>query len=143
MLEYLFNYELTVNLLAVAGIYIVLLWLYENLRSPVQILINVVRPLFQPEYNKSLAERYGEWAGKHVHERVMGVPGAPYLHVDTLCTANKHILYTHNLENETQILFFLRFISKIYINCNFLYRLALKILIIYTVYRTKEFIKYT
>lgn len=63
MLEYLFNYELTINLLAVAGLYIVILWLYENLRSLVQILINVVRPLFQPEINKSLAERYGDWAG--------------------------------------------------------------------------------
>lgn len=65
MLEYLFNYDVTVNLLAVAGIYIVVLWLFENLRSPVQILFNVVRPLFQPESNKSLAERYGDWAGKY------------------------------------------------------------------------------
>uniref|UniRef100_A0A336KUV6 CSON015482 protein n=1 Tax=Culicoides sonorensis TaxID=179676 RepID=A0A336KUV6_CULSO len=62
MLQYVFNYDVTVALLIIAGIYIVLLWLYENLRSPVQILINVVRPLFQPETNKTLAERYGDWA---------------------------------------------------------------------------------
>ncbi|XP_063710029.1 inactive hydroxysteroid dehydrogenase-like protein 1 [Culicoides brevitarsis] len=62
MLSYILNYDLTIHILTGLGVYILLIYLYECFRSPIQIFCNLVRPLFQPETNKTLAERYGEWA---------------------------------------------------------------------------------
>lgn len=63
MFKYLFNYDVTIHLLALAGIYIVLIWLFDNVRSLILIIFNLLRPLFQPEEKKSLVEKYGDWAG--------------------------------------------------------------------------------
>jgi hypothetical protein len=45
------------------GIWAILLWLYDNLKSVVQIIFNLLAPYFLPQENKSLAERFGNWAG--------------------------------------------------------------------------------
>lgn len=40
-------------------------WLYDNLKSLVQLVIAVLTPYFVPAENKTLVERFGKWAGKH------------------------------------------------------------------------------
>lgn len=52
-------------LLALAGVWAVLWWSIENLRSVVQITMSFLTPYFQPQENKSLVERFGKWAGKN------------------------------------------------------------------------------
>lgn len=49
---------------ALVGIYALCWWLIDNLRSLVQLLTAVLTPYFQPVDDKSLVERFGEWAGK-------------------------------------------------------------------------------
>lgn len=44
------------------GVWVVCCWMYENLRSLVQIVTAVLTPYFVPAENKSLVERYGKWA---------------------------------------------------------------------------------
>ncbi|XP_055592184.1 inactive hydroxysteroid dehydrogenase-like protein 1 [Uranotaenia lowii] len=51
----------TLGLLLV-GLVTVLLWLYDNLKSLVQIVTSVLAPYFVPAENKPLAERFGKWA---------------------------------------------------------------------------------
>ncbi|XP_055547198.1 inactive hydroxysteroid dehydrogenase-like protein 1 [Wyeomyia smithii] len=48
--------------LAFLGCYVLALWLYDNLKSVVQIVLAILTPYFVPEENKSLAERFGKWA---------------------------------------------------------------------------------
>lgn len=49
---------------ALIGLWALSCWLYENLKSLVQIVIAVLTPYFVPAENKSLVERFGKWAGK-------------------------------------------------------------------------------
>lgn len=61
--------ELTINILlnyalVSVGVWALLWWLIDNLKSMVQILIGVLAPYFQPQENKSLTDKYGKWAGK-------------------------------------------------------------------------------
>jgi hypothetical protein len=49
--------------LCAIGLWALLWWSYENLKSPVQVIKGVLSPYFQPNENKSLVERYGKWAG--------------------------------------------------------------------------------
>lgn len=60
----LFNYDLLLHLLALAGIYAIAMWLVENLKSPAQVLFNILKSLIIPQENKPLAEKYGKWAGE-------------------------------------------------------------------------------
>lgn len=62
----LFDYELFIHLLALAGAYAIALWLYDNLKSPFQVMFNVFKSLLFPQSNKSLIEKYGNWAGMYV-----------------------------------------------------------------------------
>lgn len=48
--------------LTLLGGWVVVCWMYENLRSLVQILVAVLMPYFVPAENKTLVERYGKWA---------------------------------------------------------------------------------
>uniref|UniRef100_A0A336LCA5 CSON008628 protein n=1 Tax=Culicoides sonorensis TaxID=179676 RepID=A0A336LCA5_CULSO len=45
-----------------AGLYIEFIWCYEVLRSPIQIILSLLKQLFQGKSYKRLADRYGEWA---------------------------------------------------------------------------------
>lgn len=47
---------------ALIGLWALSCWLYENLKSLVQIVIAVLTPYFVPAENKSLVERFGKWA---------------------------------------------------------------------------------
>lgn len=46
------------------GLYAILIWLYENLKSPLQVIYHSIKPYFVPKEKKSLVEKYGDWAGK-------------------------------------------------------------------------------
>lgn len=48
--------------LTLLGAWTVLNWMYENLRSLVQIVVAILTPYFVPAENKTLVERYGKWA---------------------------------------------------------------------------------
>lgn len=48
--------------LTLLGAWVVANWMYENLRSLVQIVVAVLTPYFVPAENKTLVERYGKWA---------------------------------------------------------------------------------
>lgn len=61
----LFNYDLLIHSLALAGVYAISIWIYDNLKSPFQVLFNVMKSLAFPQNNKSLIEKYGNWAGKY------------------------------------------------------------------------------
>lgn len=63
----LFQYDLFIHLLAFAGLYAIGLWLYDNLKSPVQVLFNIVKTIAFPRSNKPLTEKYGDWAGMYVN----------------------------------------------------------------------------
>lgn len=64
--NFVFHTNLIYYLLVLAGVWAVLWWSIENLRSIVQILRSVLTPYFQPNENKSLLEKYGKWAGNKV-----------------------------------------------------------------------------
>lgn len=49
---------------ALVGLWALSCWLYDNLKSVVQIVIAVLTPYFVPAENKTLVERFGKWAGK-------------------------------------------------------------------------------
>ena len=49
--------------LQIIGIYALIWWCYENLKSIVQILISVLASFFRPQENKNFMEKYGKWAG--------------------------------------------------------------------------------
>lgn len=73
MLQSLVNYVFEVVLdvqfilivLAGIGVYALTLWIIDNFKSVVQIVAAVLAPYFQPQESLTLAERYGNWAGKH------------------------------------------------------------------------------
>lgn len=48
--------------LTLLGAWVFANWMYENLRSLVQIVVAVLTPYFVPAENKTLVERYGKWA---------------------------------------------------------------------------------
>lgn len=52
------------NFLIFTGLYVILIWMYENLKSPLQILYHTIKPIFVPSERKTIVERYGKWAGK-------------------------------------------------------------------------------
>lgn len=49
---------------ALIGLWALSCWLYDNLKSLVQIVIAVLTPFFVPAESKTLVERFGKWAGK-------------------------------------------------------------------------------
>lgn len=51
-------------ILALIGLWAFTWWSYENFKSVIQIIKNILAPYFQPQENKGLVERYGKWAGK-------------------------------------------------------------------------------
>ena len=50
--------------LILAGVWAVMCWSIDNLKSVIQIIKSFLTPYFRPQENKSLVERYGKWAGK-------------------------------------------------------------------------------
>lgn len=68
MIEYLtiINIQLLLALgLILIGLYAMLWWLIDNLKSITQIIISVMLPYFQPNEDLPLSEKYGNWAGKY------------------------------------------------------------------------------
>lgn len=51
-------------ILILIGVYAVLWWSIENLKSIVQIVHSLLVPYFQPHEDLKLSERFGNWAGK-------------------------------------------------------------------------------
>uniref|UniRef100_A0A6B2EH03 Putative steroid dehydrogenase n=1 Tax=Phlebotomus kandelakii TaxID=1109342 RepID=A0A6B2EH03_9DIPT len=69
MLDSLINFFLSLNvyvviviLLSIAGIWAIISWGYDNLRSLVLIVKAVLAPYFLPQEHQTLAEKYGNWA---------------------------------------------------------------------------------
>lgn len=63
MFSFIFNIQFLITVLSVIGFYALVLWLIDNFGSIVTIVKTVLTPLFQPQDNLSLSERYGTWAG--------------------------------------------------------------------------------
>lgn len=53
--------------LILIGVYALIWWLSDNLKSGVQIIIALLRPFFQPQDDLPLKERFGSWAGEFVY----------------------------------------------------------------------------
>lgn len=60
------NTQLIYYALITAGVWAVICWSIDNLKSVIQIIQSILTPYFQPNENKSLIERYGKWAGKGI-----------------------------------------------------------------------------
>ena len=52
--------------LIIAGVWAVMCWSIDNLKSVIQIIQSILTPYFQPNENKSLVEKFGKWAGKGI-----------------------------------------------------------------------------
>lgn len=67
MIEYL-SFVLTMEFVAgifiLIGVYALIWWLIDNLKSITQIILSILLPYFQPQEDLSLSEKYGNWAGK-------------------------------------------------------------------------------
>lgn len=63
-LSLVFSVQFFLLIFVCIGVYALCLWLIDNLKSIVQIVGAILLPYFQPEENLTLAERYGNWAGK-------------------------------------------------------------------------------
>ncbi|XP_055920438.1 inactive hydroxysteroid dehydrogenase-like protein 1 [Eupeodes corollae] len=50
------------TLIYVVGVYSLLIYLYDNLKSVISIIKSILEPYFQPHLQKSLIEKYGKWA---------------------------------------------------------------------------------
>ncbi|XP_055682196.1 inactive hydroxysteroid dehydrogenase-like protein 1 [Lutzomyia longipalpis] len=55
-------YVVIVILLSIAGIWAIISWSYDNLRSLVLILKAILTPYFLPQENQTIAEKFGNWA---------------------------------------------------------------------------------
>ncbi|CAO1336764.1 unnamed protein product [Diamesa serratosioi] len=56
------NTKLIYYALILAGVWAVMCWSIDNLKSVIQIIQSILTPYFRPHENKSLIERYGKWA---------------------------------------------------------------------------------
>ncbi|CAO1357042.1 unnamed protein product [Diamesa tonsa] len=56
------NFKLISYALILAGVWAVMCWSIDNLKSVIQIIQSILTPYFQPNENKTLIERYGKWA---------------------------------------------------------------------------------
>lgn len=54
--------------LALVGIWALVVLCYENFKSVIQIIKNVLAPYFQPQENRNFVEKYGKWAGRLSHK---------------------------------------------------------------------------
>jgi len=98
------------------GIYIVgslsiVAYLYENLKSLFSIIKSVVEPFFRPNLPKTLAEKFGNWAGEcfdrkahYIHEfrfihRMFPCYSIRYLHTLTpgVCQYLRHVFSVDSL----------------------------------------------
>lgn len=59
-----FNTQLVVYLFCVIGALATLTWIWDNFASLVCILKTVLLPYFLPSEGYTLAEKFGNWAGK-------------------------------------------------------------------------------
>lgn len=64
MLDKVINFNNLIIVFVLIGLYALICWLIDNFKSLVQIIKTLLVPLFQPQENLTLAERYGNWAGK-------------------------------------------------------------------------------
>lgn len=46
----------------IVGVYSLVIYVYDNLKSVISIVRSILEPYFQPETQKSLIEKYGKWA---------------------------------------------------------------------------------
>lgn len=63
----IFSVNFIVTLLAIIGLWALSIFLYDNFKSIVCIIASVLRPFFQPQESKSLAEKFGGWAGNYLN----------------------------------------------------------------------------
>lgn len=54
--------DIIIMLLSLLGLYAGALWAFDNFKSIVQVSVSLMRPFFQPNEKKSLADRFGKWA---------------------------------------------------------------------------------
>ena len=60
-----FSVEFLTVVLVLIGLYALLWWAIDNFKSLVQIATAVLRPLFQPQDDLPLKEKFGTWAGEY------------------------------------------------------------------------------
>lgn len=63
----IFSVNFIVTFLAIIGLWALSIFLYDNFKSIVCIIASMLRPFFQPQESKSLAEKFGGWAGKYLN----------------------------------------------------------------------------
>lgn len=62
----MFDIDLLRNFVTFIGIYVLGIYLIENLKSLLSIVRSVLEPYFLPHIPTSLVEKYGTWAGELV-----------------------------------------------------------------------------
>lgn len=60
----MFDIDLLRSFVTFVGIYVVVIYLIENLKSLLSIVRSVLEPYFLPHVTTSLVEKYGTWAGE-------------------------------------------------------------------------------
>lgn len=69
ILEFVLSIQFAIFSLALVGIYALLLWCIDNLKSVVQIIRSFLVPYFQPQEDVPLSEKFGNWAGMNKTKR--------------------------------------------------------------------------
>lgn len=64
IIAFVLNIQFLAWILILIGLYAVLWWSIDNLKSIVQIVHSLLVPYFQPQEVLKLSERFGNWAGK-------------------------------------------------------------------------------
>lgn len=52
------------TIIYIIGVLAILLFLFDNFKSPLCILKALLEPYFEPQLPQQLSERYGKWAGE-------------------------------------------------------------------------------
>ena len=60
----MFDLSYLQNFITVIGIYALIVYLIDNLKSVVLIVKSILEPFFLPHVKTSLIEKYGTWAGE-------------------------------------------------------------------------------
>lgn len=70
ILDFVFSIQLIALILILIGVYALLWWSIDNLKSIVQIVRSFLVPYFQPQEDISLSEKFGSWAGTLFYDRI-------------------------------------------------------------------------
>lgn len=63
IVEFVFSIQFTALILSLIGIYALLWYIIDNVKSVIQVIRSFLVPYFQPHEDLPLSEKFGNWAG--------------------------------------------------------------------------------